>query len=176
MLKLVPMFLKLADGEIFDYDLEFLQELTALIDTNLGQLEARASSLPNPDAFGIYDSAEYIVGVGFVACQGYLTATYGPLQIRKDEALKMGPCHPGGQTVAAVINHAANFWKHHEEWALNPNSAAERRTLAALATVAEIDDTDNPLLSTLVSLVTPLPRRFQALLPQLEAWRNALAA
>jgi len=168
------MFLKIADGEIFDYDLEFLQELAFLLDTRLGLLEARESSLSDPDAFGIHDSAEYIVGIGFVACQGYLTATYGPLQIDKQEALKLGPRHRGGQTVAALINYAANFWKHHEEWSLNPNSAPQTRTLAALATVAEVD-TDYPLFATLASLLSPRPPRFHALLPQLEAWRSAVA-
>lgn len=169
------MFLTFDDGDVIDFDLQFLQELVGLLDVHIGQLESQATRIPDADAFGVFDSAEYIIGLGFVGCQGYLAATYGHLSVDKREALKVGPMHRCGKSFAELLNHAANFWKHHEEWVLHPDSAAQRRTLAGLAMLGEASSTDYPLSNALTALVFPRPARLQALLPHLEAWRDALA-
>ena len=169
------MFLIAGDGRILDLDLQFLREFVRLLDTHLQQLEEETALVSDPDGCGVYDAAEHIVGLGFTACQGYLAATYGDLQMKKEEALKVGPGHRSGYTIAALVNHAAHFWKHHEEWSLNPNSPAQARTQAALAAL-DIEGSDYPLTRGLAALVLPTRGRFHALLSHLEAWRDALAS
>ena len=169
------MFLRMVDGTIFDFDLQFLREVAQLLDAQLKRLEAEAKKVEDPDGFGVFDSAEHIVGLGFTACQNYLVATYGSLRVRKDKALGVGPKHRGGCTIAALVNHAANFWKHHDEWSLNPNDSRQARTMAGLATVG-IEPDGYPLAHLLAALVLPTSDQFQALLSHLEAWRDAVAS
>jgi hypothetical protein len=77
------LFLTAGDGTIFDFDLEFLREAVRLLDAQLEHLEGEATRLADPDAFGVYDTVEYIVGLGFTACQGYLASTYGQLRVKR---------------------------------------------------------------------------------------------
>jgi hypothetical protein len=167
------MFLILGDGEILDFDLQFLRELVRLLDAQLEDIEKQATHVSDVDAFG--EAFEYIAGIGFVACQGYLAVTYGSLGVKKQDALKKKPGHRSGYTIAELVNHAANFWKHHEEWPLNPNSRQQAATLAALAAL-DIEGKDYPLSCALAALVLPTRGRFHALLSHLEAWRDALAS
>src|ERR1700693_400523 len=169
------MFLIAVDGSIFDFDLEFLRDFARFLDAHLEHLEEEALRVPDPDGFGVYESAEYIVGLGFVACQAYLAATYGGLHVKKIEALKAGPGHRSGYTIAELVDHAANFWKHHEEWPLNPHGPPQARTLAARAAL-DIDGNDYALTCVLAAVVLPTRSRFHALLSHLEAWRDALAS
>jgi len=168
------MFLVSSGGTAFDFDLGFLRDLVQLLDRQLDQLEQEAAALPDPDGFGVLESADYLVGLGLVACQGYLAATYGFLHIDKQKALKRGPMHRSGYTIAELVNHGANFWKHRDEWSVDPNKAAQERTLAALATLG-CGAQDYPLTNLLAALVLPTHDRLQALLSHLEAWRDALA-
>jgi hypothetical protein len=168
------MFLVSGGGTALDIDLGFLRDLVQLLDRHLEQLEREAAVLPDPDGSGVFESADYLVGLGLVACQGYLAATYGFLRIEKQEALKRGPMHCSGYTIAELVNHGANFWKHRDEWTVDPNKAAQERTLAALAALG-CEGHDYPLTSLLAALVLPTHGRLQALLSHLEAWRDALA-
>lgn len=169
------MFLVAGDGSILDFDLQFLRDFVRFLDAHLERLDEEAARVADPDGFGVYDSAEYIIGLGFVACQAYLAAIYGSLQVKKKEALKAGPGHRSGYTIAELVDHAANFWKHHEEWSLNPNAPPQARTLAALAAL-DIDGNEYPLTRALAALVLRTRGRFNALLSHLEAWRDALAS
>lgn len=168
------MFIVGSDGRALDLDLEFLRDLLRLLDSHLARLEEQAALSPDPDSVGIYDSAEYVVGIGFVACQGYLAATYGPLNVPKPRALEMGPMHRSGYTIAALVNHAANFCKHRWEWPVDVTSPKQARTLAALGELG-IQGQDYPLTCALAALVLPTRDRMQALLSHLEAWRDAMA-
>jgi hypothetical protein len=168
------MFLVSGGRVAFDIDLGFLRDLVRLLDRQLERLEEEAAVLPDPDGSGVFESADYLVGLGLVACQGYLAATYGSLRIEKPEALKKGPMHRSGYTIAELVNHGANFWKHRDEWAIDPKKAAQERTLAALAALGCEGD-DYPFTNLLAALVLPTHGRLQALLSHLEAWRDALA-
>ena len=53
---------------ILDFDLDFLTSAATLVDASLERLDGKADASPDPDAFGIFDEAEYITGFGFVAC------------------------------------------------------------------------------------------------------------
>jgi hypothetical protein len=169
------MFLTFPDGRIHDYDMQFLEELLEFLDGHVERLSANVPQFVDADSWGLFDSVEYITGLGLVACQSYLAATYSDLEIEKVVALRSGPVHSSGQTIVELINHAANFWKHHDEWSLPSNKGRGQRACEALDALL-VDDTFYPLTTILGELVfAPRNRRLQALLPHLRAWRDALA-
>jgi hypothetical protein len=142
------MFLTFRDGRVLDYDMQFLEELLQLLDGPLERLLASVSEFVDPDSWGAFDSAEYTIGLGLVACQSYLVATYSDLEIEKVIALKSGPVHSSGQTIVELINHAANFWKHHDEWSLPSNKGRGQRVCEALDALL-VDDTFYPVTTIL---------------------------
>jgi hypothetical protein len=157
-----------------------LKDLVALFDSRLEGVQQAIESSADPDAFGLFDEAEYIAGMGFTAFQRYICSTYGPLDIEKHLALEAGPRHAGGEPIARIINAVANYWKHSDEWNLHSVvtrsrsglSHAQLETIRVIETVTPWDDyTCANLLSALAS---PSEPRLTCLLPQLEGWRNAL--
>lgn len=162
------MFLRTSTG-IFDFDLESLQEILHVLDTQLETINSEAANYPDADSFGTYDGVEPIIGLGFVACQQYLASTYGYLKVEKGQALLVGPAHRSGMSVAEIINHSANFWKHHEE-------GIRGTTERALQHLGFTSETDYVLSNVLADVVSPEPACFRSLVPLLEAWRDALRA
>jgi hypothetical protein len=160
------MFLTLPDGRVFDYDMEILKDLLELLD---GHIERLSASLPQSvDPGGVSESIEYIIGVGLDACQSYLATTSNDLNVKKVIALKCGPVHQeSGLTIVEIINHAANFARHDDEWNLQSTPC---EALDALF----IDDKEYSLTTILRELVFAPHNRLQALLPRLRAWRDAL--
>ena len=169
------MFLVLPDHQVLDYDLDFLKDLADFLDGRLEAVALGASRCPDPDAFGFFDTAEYIAGVGFIACQLYLAATYGSVRLGKAEALRLGPAFRSGTPVVALINHAANFAKHSPEWSSPQARSAGQRTLDGLGEL-DLSEAQSmyPLTSVLTVLVAPKPARFRSLIPVLESWRDVL--
>ncbi len=173
------MYLKFDSG-IYDDDLAFLKDLVALLDSRLDEVQQAIDSSSDPDGMGHFDDAEYVAGMGFIACQRYLASTYGPNGISKRIALETGPRHSGGKTIAQIINAAANFWKHLDEWEFHSTVFRDRagltpiqlETIQVIETVTPWDD--YTCANLLAALAAPSPPRLKYLLPQLEAWRDAL--
>ena len=75
------------------------------------------------DSSGLCDRAEFLAGLAFTICQKYISATIGWFNLReskfdKDIFLKLGPLYKDKEpaTCAQIINAAANYWKHSDEW------------------------------------------------------------
>ena len=175
------MYIKLKNG-IFDVDLVFLKKLVALLDSRLDEVQQAIDSSSDPEEMGHFDDGEYVIGMGFIACQRYLASTYGPGGISKKTALETGPRHTGGETIAQIINAAANFWKHCDEWDLHSTVFRNRAGLKPiqLETIRVIDTVtsweDYTCTNLLAALAAPGQPRLEYLVPQLEAWRDALAS
>jgi hypothetical protein len=167
------MFLEFPDGRVLDFDLEFLRELLGVLDSHLDRLSTYAMRLDDPESFGIYESRDYIVGIGFAACQRYIATTSAECLLEKPKALALGPPHHSGESLASIINAAANCWKHQDEWALPGNRGFRRQTVDTLAALGLPDNvyTMDAILHKLVLGSTP---HLMALLPHLEAWRDSL--
>jgi hypothetical protein len=159
---------------ILDYDLGLLRELLRLIDRHFDDINQRATQVGDIDGFGYIDSAEHATGLGFVACQTYVSSVYGRLKIDKQTALLMGPRHSSGQTKVQIINHAANYWKHNNEWSLEKNDKQRRRVEDAFKSAGFPVDADNPLLGVLSEITSPDPVAFESILKILELWREEL--
>jgi len=159
---------------LVDLDLDLLQQLVRIIDQHLEQMAQEAVQVDDPDSFGHFDRMEHLTGLGFVACQTYMSSICGSLRIEKQKALAIGPLHTSGQTKAQIINSAANYWKHNSEWILEKSDRQRKRIEETFDLVGFPINTDYPLSGVLTELVFPELAAFQPIVAALEAWRDEL--
>ncbi len=167
------MFL-VGESSILDYDLDLFGDVAAALDRHISAA-FDGIDFGTADMMGLFDRAEYAAGLGFVASQAYLAATYGDLRVTKVAALSLGPSHGTGGKVVAMLNAAANFWKHSPEWQLQGNHPGRRRTVETLDAISLAVNPDYPLLGILGELTSVKEPRLLALVPLLAAWRDELA-
>jgi hypothetical protein len=160
-------------AKIWDLELDFLEKHLALIDVQLGRLAVEGRASGDADTFEIFDDINSLVGLGFVDCQRYITATCGWLKIPKDVALAAGPKHPTGMTIIQIIDHAANYWKHHGEWSEKKTSPEQQRTETAMKAIRALDS-DYPMITALGEVT--VGNRFTDTLPDLAWWHHDLRA
>ena len=167
------MYLVTQNG-VCDYDLDLLSQVLNVLDEQLDKFEDKCQSSEDADAFGLYDWAEHIAGIGFAACQAYIAATYPVTRVAKVDALRGGPLHSAsGRPVAAILNAAANFWKHHPEWPLERSQARQDLVRAAFEDLGYPADGEYPLSGVLTELRCG-QARFNFILPLLTQWRDHL--
>lgn len=94
---------------IIDADIVLLTNVAASLDEQIERL------LPPSDECD-KDHLELLVGLGFVACQWYLTERCNWANVERAPALQVKPSHRQGVVIASAVNAAANFWKHAAEW------------------------------------------------------------
>ena len=118
------------------------------------------------DSSGLCDKGEFLTGLSFTICQKYISATIswfnlGENKFNKDNALKLGPLYNGQTTHAQIINAAANYWKHSDEW--NPISL----------TLTKEDDEDMFSLNPRdYSKLSPQAKRTIDILQQATPWHD----
>lgn len=156
---------------IFDFDLEFLVDSVEFIDRQLVRLEREIEYCPDPDGFGLFDRSEQIIGLGFVACQQYITVTRTTIGVPKDEAFNYGPKHKSDSEIVSIINAGANFWKHSSEWNSGKKGTCTKEILIKVLGDLEQDYVLSNLFHVLLS---PLPLRFDQLVPFLVGWRDEI--
>lgn len=166
------MYLKIGD-EYADGELRLLSELLNDLDKKVFEINRIIASSVDPVSDGLTDRGEYFVGVGFSAMQQYLTDTLTLTDIKKYRAFEIGPRHSGKLTFVAVVNAAANWWKHSAEWVGQPiqNGLAEK-TQEIVLEVAGTED--YPLSTVLAKLQNTSEMTLSALLPSLVLWRSAV--
>lgn len=157
-----------------DFDLDLLQQLVNIIDEHLETMSQEAAQADDADSFGYFDRMEHLTGLGFVACQTYMSSTCGFLRIEKQKALAVGPLHPSGQTKVLIINNAANYWKHNSEWIFEKSDRHRKRIEETFDLVGFPIDTDYPLSGVLTELAYPELAAFQPIVTVLETWRDQL--
>ncbi len=168
------MFVTMDGGCVIDFDLVVLVELVSVIDKQIARIEVEISQSPEPDGFGCYDRLEAMIGLGFVACQQYINATYAQLGT-KDEAkwrvVASPPTHSCGKEFAQIVDAAANLWKHRDEWPIQTNKVHEKRTREVIDTLTP--STEAYVLCNLLYELAPLVQpRFAQILEALTRWRD----
>ena len=138
-----------------DIETNLATELIGTIDRVLFEFIENEHSVEYLDMMGYLDSAENLVGLGLVACQTYVTTVCGALGINKKTALSLGPIHQSGIAIAQVVNDAANYWKHNNEWESGKNSKRQRRIETTFEKMGCSVGTDYPLSRILTKLATP---------------------
>lgn len=158
----------------FDFDLHVLVELLGVIDKQIERIEVEVSRSHDADGFGCYDRMEGIVGLGFVACQQYINATYAQLakpSEKRWEVVGSPPTHRCGKSFAQIADAAANLWKHRDEWPSQAKNARERRTRDVVDALTPSTDV-YVLCNLLYKVSLPEPPRFLPILDALERWRD----
>ncbi len=96
------MYVKCENG-FLDTDLSFLEDILIMLDAKLLDLDCKIHEARNnsndPEALGLFDRGEYIVDMGFAACQKYMTSTFSPKAIKQSSSLKIGPNHENGEPI-----------------------------------------------------------------------------
>ena len=134
----------------YDPHRRLLDELLDVLDNHWQQIDADIRTSPDPDSFGEFDRGEHLAGLAFVACQTYIAATCSRNRCTKPEGLALGEDLAPGITRAALVNHAANYWKH----CLDPGDDSRRdRTREAFRTAGVPLDDSYPLSNVLAALV-----------------------
>lgn len=163
----------LKPARVCDVELDFLGQYLALIDAQLERLFAERKATGDSGAFGAFDDIDSLVGLGFIGCQRYLTATCGWLKVPKQVGLAAGPKHSSGMTTAQIVDHAATYWKHHEEWSGQETSSQKERTQAAMEAIYALN-CDYPMMAALSEIT--VGTKFKDTLPDLAWWRDDLLA
>ncbi len=167
------MFLLFEDG-VVDFDLPVLIEFLESTDRLITRISDEASRSVDPDSYGYFDRIEGVVGFGFMACQQYINATYPHLSVPdKGVAIRNPPTHSSGRAVVEVINAAANFWKHHDEWPGRKRKDDEERTRAVIDAVTPSSD-DYVMMNVLYELTRSNASLFSSVVPLLTQWRDLL--
>jgi hypothetical protein len=160
--------------EVIDLDLDLLVEIIKVVDRQIAVIEGQISHASDPDSDGHFDRVEAIVGLGFVACQQYINATYpqlGGTDKKKWEVIASAPRHAGGRSFAEIANAAANYWKHHDEWPCPKYLSDEVRTREVIESLTS-STADYVLGNLLTKLVHPEAPRFASIVYQLTLWRD----
>ena len=157
------------------FELSFLQDAAALVDSRLALLEMEAKKSEDPDGRGIFDEAEYMAGFGLVACQAYVTGSVARSDCDRKAALQLGPRHQCGHSIAFLVNAGANYWKHSSEWEL-PLSRRAQETSDAISSLGIDLDAPYVAINALASMLRPAEPRIGRLLPFLSQWQAALAS
>jgi hypothetical protein len=136
---------------LHDFDLILLKEIVEFVDEKINVLSSESIQEPLED-WGIFDRIENITGLGFVACQTYMASTYGFANVSKNKALLFGPKLSHKLTSAELINHAANFWKHCEEWQITGNIGPRKSLVQGFFEISYNVNSEFPLSGCLAEL------------------------
>lgn len=143
-----------------------------MLDTIVEDLDEATSRTTDPESSGVCDLSEEVLGLGFVACQRFLVAATRCHGREKQTALKMGPHVKGNLTIAQIVNGAANYWKHHDEWW---NEAPSPSKKCPLKLFEDSIDFHN-LLSSISAWLLGSHYRLSHLLPLLDDWQNEISS
>jgi len=159
---------------LLTFETNLTGELVDIIDGKLADIIDQSTSVDDPDAFGYFDSAEHLTGLGFVACQAYMTAVYGVLGVKKKQAMSFGPLHQCGNSIAQIVNDAANYWKHNNEWALDKSQKRRELIETTFEKVGFPVGTEYPLSGILTELASPDFASFKPIYGKLNEWKGML--
>lgn len=155
------------DLDMFDFEREFLADVLRMLGERLSHLHSRVD-WEHPEESYLFDPMEHLAGVGVVAVQRYLASICSWFAVvDKTQALQLGPQRKG-VAIAAVMNAAANYWKHIEdgERAIYPS------TRNILEQIGVTLDSSYCVSNTLYDCGYP---QFAGLLEDLVSWRNAVS-
>lgn len=169
------MYLKIGDDEYADTNLGLLSELLTILDEKVTEVNRLIAGSADPETDGLTDRGEYFIGVGLSAIQQYLTDTLTLTGIKKHCAFNLAPQYSSDFTFVAVVNAAANWWKHSAEWhdQEHPNDLALKTQKIVFEVVGE-EGLGSPLSNVLAALQDTHEITLSALLPNLVLWRSAV--
>jgi len=154
-----------SDLDMIDFERDFLSDVLRILGDRLAHLHSHVD-WNHPEESYLFDPMEHLAGVGVVAAQRYLASVCNWFSVDRVRALQLGP-QKKGAAVAAVVNAAANYWKHIEdgEGAIHPP------TRKILEQVGVTLDSSYCVSNTLYECGY---QQFSGLLEDLVRWREAV--
>jgi hypothetical protein len=107
----------------YDFDHDILLSVSTALDAHVERVRQYAND-EEADTWDLLHDIDNTIGLGLTAAQAYLTSVSRALRMRRTDAISCGPEQVGGFTIAQIVNEAANFYKHRDEW---EEEAAETR-------------------------------------------------
>ncbi len=169
------------ENSFADYELVNLRDFLKLLDSKLASIEREISEASCPDSKGVFDKAEYYVGLGFSAIQKYMTSIYTQSGLSKKNALNQGRRFCEESTVVSIINATANYWKHEDEWGLRNIVLRDKSQLKDMPknTVLTIEKVTPWADYTCTNVIAGLTEKgniqLSPLIPVLTEWRNEIS-
>ncbi len=99
----------------------------------------------------------------------FLTSICGLYGLKKNKALSVGPSHSDQYTIAQLVDHAANYWKHSNEWNYEKKHNRQIVIEKALKSVGA-DRCGAPLMGVLTEISPKKESGFESLVDELERW------
>lgn len=168
-------------NESYDSDRYFLQMVLSHVDVFIREIKEWARSHGDPEADDFCFEMEYIIGIGFVACQRYLSSTCALFRIGFKEGCRLPPLVRDGISFADAINATANYWKHHDGWEDDSDIQHEKHTKETLhkqekhtkETLHKLG-CDPPYIFVAAKILGDLSGEIlvESLLPRLMEWRK----
>lgn len=162
------------EDTIVDQEFILLSEFIYLLDQKISRICNDMEKYSDPESVGLFERGEYFIGIGFVTIQQYLSDTLIFTGISKKCAFDLGPQYSNDLTFVAVLNAAANYWKHSPEWFADDVSIKTKKTQEIIFNV--IDSPDYPLSNILSKLIKSEHLAMSSLLPELLLWREAVVS
>jgi hypothetical protein len=165
--------------ELSDFRYGWTFETLDALDRGLAKLSADYQ-----DGLDLLEHAEELVGLAFVALQGYVSGStadlraFAPTLAITNEDLRARNCPvTSGVTHIEAIWATGNYYKHHDEWPDWTPAAARRNTILTLESLGISAATEFPCVETMKALHgcwVPLPRLLQSASEWREAWLSEL--
>jgi hypothetical protein len=156
-----------------EYELALLVSTVKFVDTQLAKLDRESRVVEHPDPSWLYDEGEYVIGLGFVSCQRFISVTCAASGTPKEKALEVGPLHRSKLPFVRIANAAGNHWKHSDDDDRGTRRAPQRKSNDEVFRQLGVDPEQPYVLSrTLAALLKPHPTCFKPLLPFLRQWRD----
>ncbi len=122
---------------------------------------------------GFFGYEDYFAGVGFAAGQRYITSVLGAFKMKKQQGLSIGPVFAPGVTYADLINAAANYWKHSDEWDFDDLKGQQRATRDIIVSAGVTVGVNECVASNVFHRLGL--RAFAELVPVLSKWSDAVS-
>lgn len=158
------------DHAFLHYEVKWLKELAELVDSRISDIYRLADEIKMPDEYGLLDSLEHVSGFGFVGFQTFIVSVASYMALNKLDIIELGPFHSSGTSKIKMIHHAANFWKHKNEWDFEKTDRRRRIIEDAFKSIGVPVDTDYPLYHTLHEISAPMDASFLQIFNELQSW------
>ena len=151
-----------------------------LLDAEVVRIYSAVKVSRDPVSDGLCDRGEYFIGHGFIAIQVYVITFCAHTGTKKSDALKVAPMVTDDLSLVEVVNAAANYHKHLEEWGLK--NIVERNTdelkgsaRNTILTIEKLTPWDDYTCSNLLAVLLG-SKEFQLslLLPKILEWQDNL--
>jgi len=173
----VGVFVMYDEDSVFSVEFDLLSGLLSSFDEQYALLLQREHTCSSLDPSLWLEQTDYLAGLGFVACQQFISATHPLSELGRTKALHVGPRTSWGFPFAELANAAANHWKHSEEDELVSGGKKSKRTRKTIEKSGIVVD-DEPYVcrELLRKLSDDSEKPFSVLASLARDWLKAIAA